>query len=354
MRMRTLLLAATLALPALGQVWEPGGSQIRIQRPGPRPGLLDYAAATLGFYTARFTHSSAPAFLKADSPILATMTDSDRVLERLDPLGRVARLAPPEALDLIPQSLGYWGGVAYALGSRRHPGKDRSGAFKLTPFAPLELWVSRDFKSWQPYARVSSEDFKGWFDALLPLGPDHFLGVAGGDGNGSLSLFQRGGDGRLRWQGRVAGCPSYPVIYRSSKGITVFGRVGQYQVLDNRDAHLLHQGRLALGDESLQEVVTLARPDGNLLIIAYALGLTESPGSVWNAGSPSSQMALGLLNAKLQRQRPVTGTGVRLHWLILDPATGEQTSIPPPSGFPRELREGMRSLQFRDPGHLEW
>lgn len=371
MRMRTLLLAVGLVLPAFSQTWEPDGTQFRIQRPGPSPRLGDFLLSSIGINSSRLTHRSGSIFFPygMGMPALRGWQGNDTYLERLEPGGHIERLASPAMLDLgwRNESLRWWKGEAYVLGTRRHPAVDRvpgpSHVPRTRPDLPMELWVSRDFKTWQPLAR-QSVNFKAdnpRLTDILPLENGQFLGVYRSKGR-CLSILDRRPDGELvvnRW---LEGDDS--VIRRSPKGIvaiTTRGAArGAYRLLDNVDGHELLRGQLALPrQENARIFATLVRPDGNLLFVSgrYTGGVDVGLQDRINDRSgarPSTQMALALLNAKRWSQEANQMVYAEFKWHILDPATGQLLSISAPVGFPRKVSSEQQALQFRDPQNLEW
>jgi len=361
--MRTLLLALVLSMPALCQVWEPNGTQIRIQRGGPMPGLPDYILATAGIVGPRLTHSAGSILFPGGSqPAYFGWHNSERILERVDAKGRVTELPTPQALNLHRSSLHFWGGTAYALGTRRHPAADRADSPSQAKSRPVELWASRDFKTWECLARHAPKYPGDSLQILMPLDRDRFLGLVWRQRDGLVILHREAG-GALTQEALVEGCPlNIPWLCRSPKGIVVLDvhglRFGQFLVLDNRDAQTLRQGVLELPQaKSNRLLATLVRPDGDLLILIDQAPMevaTPIPVDAKGKSEPE-QMALGLLNAKFWRE----GSGMeratsQLRWIVLDPSTGQQTAVPPPAGFPEKLSLEMRELQFRDPEHLEW
>jgi len=361
MRARVLLLAASLVLPAFSQVWQPGGIQIRVQRPNRAPGTLDTFKILLGFSDPGLTRPSAPLFTNFSAfPGIIGWRGQERSLERVDTQGEISELSSPKALDLCMGSLNSWEGTAYALGRRRHPASDRADSPSQQNRRSLELWVSRDFKTWEPFARYSPKYSGDMLHALLPLEKNKFIGPLWSNPAG-LAIFHREASGRLVQECVMESSPPFPWICRSPKGIVLFDNrevhLGQYQVLDNRDAHLLRQGQLNWPlQERIRLLTILVRPDGNLLVLA-GRGPWESPFLLsYNDKEKreSNQMALGILNAKARREEPPWPSTASFRWFILNPETGQQTAVPPPEGFPKTVNHDMRALQFRDPQHLDW
>lgn len=402
--MRTLLLATVLSLPAFGQVWLPDGTQIRTSVPErPSPWRIALGNALRARTHNPMTHQPFHCM-----PSLGQPADgSPEYLERVEPSGTHAWLATPDFLELQKGSLVFWEGAAYAVGHRRHPAVARvvqtppsnPGPFPSprTDPRPTEVWICRDFKTWEPFARLDVKDphwksggawvTKGpnfqvfdpqakaekandeWVNLCLPLAGDRLLARITWDPSGrgfmriqrEVAVLRRRQDGGLVWE-RNLKIPDMALFRRSPKGIVAldgFWKVGHYLVLDTGDARLLREGRLELEGTDNRILAALVRPDGNLLIVAG-----RDPWDSFNAPSstasspaqvtPSSYMAMSLVNQMYQsgkRQRPDT---TRFQWIVLDPATGAQTRIQPPAGFPREIFEGMRDLHFQDSQNLGW
>jgi hypothetical protein len=377
MRMRSLLLSLACALhfaaPSFGQVWLPDGTQIRTQRPAALPGFWDFALALAGL--------EGPSGGRAGSSML--MPNAFNMpptvgwkeiphLERLGPDGMRVQISPPTFLDTSWEklALGYWNGQAYAFGRRIHPATDRalpSGQKELK--LPLELWISRDLISWEPWARVTRGIADPFLQhgpsALLPLENGQYLALFSQDPNDSLALMDRRSDGELILKRWLDIGPGSPNITRSSKGILILSLAGkshgEYWLLDNKDGHVLHRGtleRFRTGEAKF--LAALSRPDGKVLMVsAHGWRDRVDPDLIRliyrPAGqTPSTRMALGLLNARTVKNGQEDTFDWILDWFLLDPATGEQTSLAPPDGFPKQLSLSLRHLQFRDSQNLEW
>jgi len=402
--MRILLLAATLSLPAFSQVWLPDGTQIRTSVPE-RQGSWSITLGNLLHFRSRNPMAHQP--FQCTLSLGRYSDGSPEYLERVDPAGNRAWLATPDFLELQKGSLVYWEGAAYAVGHRRHPSVDRviqAPAPTPEPFPrprtdprPTEVWICRDFKTWEPFARLDVDDphwkaggawvtkgpnfqvfdpqakaeksYGEWVNTCLPLAGDRVLARITWDASGrgfmrtqrEVAVLRRKPDGNLLWE-RSVKLPPMALLHRSPKGIIAldgFWKVGRYQVLDNGDARLLREGSLEFQGAENRILAALVRPDGNLLIVAG-----QDPWDSFNAPSstasspeqvtPSSYMAMSLVNQRYQsgkRQHPDTS---RFQWIVLDPATGSQTRIQPPTGFPREIFEGMRDLHFQNSQNLGW
>lgn len=321
MRLRTLFFSL-LALPVFAQVWLPDGSQIRLWQ-------------------------KAPASLRQNN------RDMYRGLERVDPAGRHSHLPYPEFLK-VQGTPTYGNGCAYITGHRHHPARDRlsgwSGSF------PTEVWISRDFKTWQPFAtwgpdaetrRTASRpwSYGNSLTALHPLGNGKFLGTL----TSELAIFHRDPDGTLVWERNLD--PAVKgLLRRTSKGFVLLADErypSDFWFLDATDASVLQHATLKTPLKDPRPVLALARPDGRLLVVLTS----DSAGRYLGVDYSNSTLAAACLVRAFARQQTPAPV---CEWLLLDPGTGLQAPLTPPAGLRVNTPWELMRLQFRDAQNLEW
>jgi hypothetical protein len=282
-------------------------------------------------------------------------------------------------------------GTTWALG-RLHPYLPHHPALRKLAMGaanqgPLHLYSCRDGQSWQQIG-VLSREAGSQISALVPLGDGSFLLKAAaffwkGDEVGPFGIFRLDATGKLSLEGLAdlgLGGPLYRAVpfppgteaakkygrgpqvveaHRELDGgyrrwfmrrlpagiLLVHGASGRWFLLDEQDAHGIHQGRLWAPGEA--EVAFLAaRPDGQALVAAFQ-GSRQAALQAWTRQGMRSYAALNTfpthpgdallvsrgvaLDDQRFRQRP------DLRWLVLDPRAPAPWELAPPKDFPPPL-----------------
>ena len=326
------------------------------------------------------------------------------------------KLLPPPALEGQKiQSWDHLDGCTYILGLPRHPAY---GSAALSPFRskspfqfdhlmPLELYRSRDFRTWEKVGRYQ-RDTHGRPQALHPLRDGSFLAIGNlfwdGDAISPFARYQLDAQGLLRFERLVdpgfgeplfrpftfnpnseegkkwvrgAGVSKrYSEVARGSwQGfrlpsvlVLVDKQSGWTLILDPNDGRVLARLHPYPGmDLSRQNVAwqtfhlgAHAASDGTLLLAFRQPEILRSFGGDYSEfflhwdrlTTASSRQAYQLLKQRETRQRFTTGREVvpllsEIRWFRLNPGQRTLIAIPAPPGAPTRMATVWESFRLR-------